>query len=106
MSAVAASDGCNDVRRIALHMAHAGPHYWGSSWEGLTQTRPALLPYAGALRAWVPKSRGPGGSGSPRVGAWIVAFLVVLREMAVSQMKVIVDNRVLVFDCDRALMWW
>ena len=39
------------------------PHHWGSSWEGLTQTRPALLPYAGALRGWVPKSRGPGGSG-------------------------------------------
>ena len=31
--------------------ARPGPHYWGSSWEGLTQTRPA-----------------PGGFGSPRVG--------------------------------------
>ena len=29
---------------------------------------PALLSYAGALREWVPKSRGHGGSGSPRVG--------------------------------------
>ena len=57
---VSVPDGCNNVRRIALYRAHPGPHYWRSTWEGLTQTRPALLPYAGALREWVPKSRRPG----------------------------------------------
>ena len=41
--------------------ARRGPHDWGSSWEGLTQTRRALLPAQGALRVWAPKSRGPRG---------------------------------------------
>ena len=63
-----APDGCNNVRRIALYMTHPGPHTSRFSREGLTQTRPALLPHAGALRVWVLKSRGPGGSGSPAVG--------------------------------------
>ena len=48
--------------------ARPGPRDWGSSWEGLTQTRPALLSNAGALREWVPKSRGPGGFRVPRGG--------------------------------------
>ena len=48
-------------------------------------------------------------SGVMRGTAWIVAFLVVLREMAVSQVPVIVvlsDIHVLLVDCDRALMRW
>ena len=31
---------------------------WWSRWERLTQTRPALLPCAGALRVWVPGPHG------------------------------------------------
>ena len=68
----------------------------GSSWEGLTQTRPALLPYAGALRAWVPKSRGPEGSRSPRVAKHvshsvhvvILSVRVVVNEVIPSVMKI------------------
>ena len=36
-------------------------HDWGSSWEGLTKTRPALLLHAGALRevgSEEPRTRG------------------------------------------------
>ena len=55
-------------RIIALQRHSPGPHFWGFNREGLTQTRPAVLPYEGDLRVWVPKSRRPGGSESPRVG--------------------------------------
>ena len=61
---------------IALYSLNPGPHYWGSCREGLTQTRPALLPYAGAPRGWVPKSRRR--SGSPRVGVLCRVRCVVL----------------------------
>ena len=59
-------------------LAQPGPHNWGSTWEGLTQTRPALLPYAGGLRGSVPKSRGPGGSGSPPVGCVLCCVCVCM----------------------------
>ena len=36
---------------IALYRARPGPHDWDSGREGLTQTRPALLPYAEFRRA-------------------------------------------------------
>ena len=35
----------------------------GSSWEGMTQAHPALLPYAGALRVWVEDKGVPGPHG-------------------------------------------
>ena len=40
---------------VSTVQARPGPHDWGSS----CQTSPALLPCAGTLRVWVPKSRGP-----------------------------------------------
>ena len=48
-----------------------GPHDWGSSWEGLTQTRPALLPNAGAFREV--------GSEEPRTqGFWVTTVELLL----------------------------
>ena len=64
---VSAPDGRNNVRRIALRRAHPGPHYWGSIWEGLTQTPRAPLLRRAPLQEWVPKSRGLRGSGSPQI---------------------------------------
>ena len=48
---------------IVLHRSNPGPHDRGSSWEGLTQTHPAVPP--------TQKAR---GSGSPRVGGSIASF--------------------------------
>ena len=64
------------AQRPARMYVDRGIFYTGSPWSprlgiqmgGLDPDPPALLPYAGAFRAWVPKSRGP-GFGSPRVGA-------------------------------------
>ena len=65
-----------DVRIFvaSLYRARPGPHDWGSSWKGLTQTRPALLPYARALRergSEKPRTRGfrvPTGGGTDSRG--------------------------------------
>ena len=46
-------------RRIPQHDLYPGPHGWGYSWEGLTQTRLAL-PYAGAPRCGYEEARTPG----------------------------------------------
>ena len=43
------------LTEVSSIRAGPGPHDWGSSWEGLTQTRPALL------RAEDPEVLGPHG---------------------------------------------
>ena len=62
------------VDRITQYRARPGPHDWGSSWEGLTQTRPGLLPYAGALRVVGSEELRTRGFRVPRFGVLVGSF--------------------------------